>query len=1093
MKMRFLLFIILFLPLLAAAQTAGQWVIQKKNAGSGYTSMAATPTVGQFLKVDGSGNMAFAAGSGGGSLLDALNVSSDANAFTGSVNLGGSLNILNYGLEVYHDGSSYAVIDSADSGNGTIRMVNKVIVDNYGAPALTLDGINGTLLLSNGSLLGVGTFDNELGGAGGISLTCSVGVELNWQAGHLGAWAVNTPGTYVPIVLDSGLYFPASSRIYSSLENGVSIDPSDRSLVGHDSTVVMDWSGMGYNAAAAFSLDAINDYDGSVQIGYAATGADYGTAVGLLADAHDVGAAFGYGAQGNGSGAAVGVDSLANQHGTAVGNSAWAPNFGVAIGFNASVDIGQSNSYNSGNVAIGSSDDFVNPATIASGLTDTVILGRGQATSKGLWYGNNGTAYKIISASGALQYGNGTDLTTVGGILNYASGYQLADSYGSLYYNNGPNLTDSSGSLYYGNGNNLADSSGNLYYNNGYQLADSSGSLYYSNGNNLADSSGALYYSNGNYLADSSSLYFSNGVQFADQYGGVYGTWYGTAIGDGYIASALTGKTYNGMTITSNSGTLHVGDAKSVDFPHSVTWDGVDGKTFTASNTLTLAGTDGSTLNVGTGGTLGTAAYTAASAYQAVNTKLTSIAALANGAGWLHNDGAGVFAYTTPSATDVGLGSVTNNAQTQAAIVPNTAPSAGQVLIGNAGGTAYAKNTLSGSGATFSLSSAGVLTVSAIADASISSAATWNAKQSALVAGTDYQVPLTFSTGLTKTTNTVTVNTSQNISTLSNLTSNGLVKTSGDTGALSIATAGTDYAGISSTNAFTRLQTITQGTANEGVLASTGYSLTGSNASNMIDLAGTWNTSGNPTAIKVNVTNTASGATSNLMDLQIGGTSKFKVSSTGVLAVPIGSAAAPSLTFSSFGWYENSALGIICSYASTPVFLAAYDGMAVASNGFIGFSNSTSAATSRDTVMQRESAAVVQHGVDSATPIAQTIKAPDARAGTDTNVAGTSLTLAAGRGTGTAAVTSSTVILQSPVAVASGTGAQTLTTGLTIINGTAKLTSYTVSGLPSASTCGAGACAFVTDATATTAYTTVAGGGANKVLVISDGTNWVIH
>lgn len=55
-------------------------------------------------------------------------------------------------------------------------------------------------------------------------------------------------------------------------------------------------------------------------------------------------------------------------------------------------------------------------------------------------------------------------------------------------------------------------------------------------------------------------------------------------------------------------------------------------------------------------------------------------------------------------------------------------------------------------------------------------------------AGTDYEVPLTFSTGLTRTTNTVTVNTSQNIATLSNLTSNGFVKTSGGTGALSIDT-----------------------------------------------------------------------------------------------------------------------------------------------------------------------------------------------------------------------------------------------------------------------------------------------------------------
>jgi len=45
---------------------------------------------------------------------------------------------------------------------------------------------------------------------------------------------------------------------------------------------------------------------------------------------------------------------------------------------------------------------------------------------------------------------------------------------------------------------------------------------------------------------------------------------------------------------------------------------------------------------------------------------------------------------------------------------------------------------------------------------------------------------LTFSTGLTRSTNTITVNTSQNIAKLSNLTSNGFVKTSGGDGTLSI-------------------------------------------------------------------------------------------------------------------------------------------------------------------------------------------------------------------------------------------------------------------------------------------------------------------
>lgn len=48
------------------------------------------------------------------------------------------------------------------------------------------------------------------------------------------------------------------------------------------------------------------------------------------------------------------------------------------------------------------------------------------------------------------------------------------------------------------------------------------------------------------------------------------------------------------------------------------------------------------------------------------------------------------------TSTMVGLGNVTNTTQTQSTIVPNTAPSAGQDLVGNAGGTAYAPVTMSG-------------------------------------------------------------------------------------------------------------------------------------------------------------------------------------------------------------------------------------------------------------------------------------------------------------------------------------------------------------------------------------------------------------
>lgn len=61
--------------------------------------------------------------------------------------------------------------------------------------------------------------------------------------------------------------------------------------------------------------------------------------------------------------------------------------------------------------------------------------------------------------------------------------------------------------------------------------------------------------------------------------------------------------------------------------------------------------------------------------------------------------------------SQVGLSNVTNDAQTQAAIVPNTAPTSGQVLVGNAGGTAYAPVSASGDA---TLASTGALTLATV-------------------------------------------------------------------------------------------------------------------------------------------------------------------------------------------------------------------------------------------------------------------------------------------------------------------------------------------------------------------------------------------
>jgi hypothetical protein len=66
------------------------------------------------------------------------------------------------------------------------------------------------------------------------------------------------------------------------------------------------------------------------------------------------------------------------------------------------------------------------------------------------------------------------------------------------------------------------------------------------------------------------------------------------------------------------------------------------------------------------------------------------------------------------------------------------------------------------------------------------------------------------------------------------------------------------------------------------IVAST---LTGSSATSALSIAQTWNTTGNPTAIFANITNTASGATSNLIDLQVGGVSQFKINKAGVIGL----------------------------------------------------------------------------------------------------------------------------------------------------------------------------------------------------------------
>jgi hypothetical protein len=75
------------------------------------------------------------------------------------------------------------------------------------------------------------------------------------------------------------------------------------------------------------------------------------------------------------------------------------------------------------------------------------------------------------------------------------------------------------------------------------------------------------------------------------------------------------------------------------------------------------------------------------------------------------------------------------------------------------------------------------------------------------------------------------------------------------------------------------------GSAGFSSLVLTGQSITGTAANSLLDMTTTWNTSGIPSAIKLNVNDVASNAASNLLDLQVGGSSKFKVDKVGLLKV----------------------------------------------------------------------------------------------------------------------------------------------------------------------------------------------------------------
>jgi len=232
----------------------------------------------------------------------------------------------------------------------------------------------------------------------------------------------------------------------------------------------------------------------------------------------------------------------------------------------------------------------------------------------------------------------------------------------------------------------------------------------------------------------------------------------------------------------------------------------------------------------------------------------------------------------------------------------------------------------------------------------------------------------------------------------------------------------------------------------------------------VLNLSQTWNASGTTfTGFKFNATDTASASGSLLMDLQVGGVSKFNVTKTGaatgtslalggatigtnalaitgtssfggVAAFAQGSANAPSISYVSGSatgiWFPSSG-NFQISIGGSGIFNIDSSGNITARNtGAFAFNSTSLAGGAPDTFLTRAAAATLQLGAaDAAAPVAQTIGVQNVVAGTS-NTNGANFTIRGSAGTGTGL--GGSIIFQVAPAGTTGTAQNAFATALTI-------------------------------------------------------------
>ena len=116
---------------------------------------------------------------------------------------------------------------------------------------------------------------------------------------------------------------------------------------------------------------------------------------------------------------------------------------------------------------------------------------------------------------------------------------------------------------------------------------------------------------------------------------------------------------------------------------------------------------------------------------------------------------------------------------------------------------------------------------------------------------------------------------------------------------------------------------------------------------NIYDLSDTWNASGTTfTAIKMNVTDTASAAGSLLMDLQVGGSSRFSVRKDGATFIPSGNnynTSTPNLSFGTTGWGMMATAYGLSIRGANDGYLTIAPNFTISSTSFFGWSSAAGA------------------------------------------------------------------------------------------------------------------------------------------------------